>query len=625
MQDARRQSSRKGMLGFKEEMAARIQALSDLVNGIEADAGAQDGRELEAEERKREALGHMDFRERQPLVEVMRECQMPVISENESGSRIIMDGQQIRAIRLSDHSNESPDLGPPPIARFDHEDPIKFNTAPVPETLQDVEEEEEMPASLSVNLETRRKRKDGQPKLELRRSSILPPPSPSQVDNENTSSSLRVGAKRKLADRDLDKPNRVPTKTDFTFSRKVAVDPAAAMETPVLKSLDDTPSIDMPPASPDQARKVLGDKSTNMSPRKQVAAGGKPAKDDVKKPAVSRPANRDRVTSRRSRLSPVHADPATVQHVVVPSTESHPHSTASEALPTTTEIRSITPAVDDLFSPASSELSARPAESRDTPPPGGFSNLTSSLAASGIEGARPSRRARAAVNYTEPSLIAKMRRPEKKMLDAVNGLQDHRRVMSASGERKSGSGRQVVIKMEPEDEDAWKDLPAALETAPTISPLTHKSANRSDDPALQHQLDSQLASELQPTTLANIQRLVQDKRMLQRDFPTQMPAQPSTAEAELDAASKQLEELDIYDFKDSSSPSSTMSSTSNGGAACTKMPVVKSHRRHSSIPKDMLSKPSPPAAAAKVVESSAETDGASRATRVSSRRRSMVV
>ena len=40
VQDARRQTSIGEMLGFKEEMAARIRALSDLVNGIEADVGA---------------------------------------------------------------------------------------------------------------------------------------------------------------------------------------------------------------------------------------------------------------------------------------------------------------------------------------------------------------------------------------------------------------------------------------------------------------------------------------------------------------------------------------------------------------------------------------------------------
>lgn len=609
VQDARRQSCRDGVRGFKEEMAAKIKALSDLVSGIEEEAGAQDEREAEADERKREALEHMDFRERQPLVEVMRECQMPAISEDHVDPRRTLDGQEIKAIRLSDHSNESPDLGPPPIARFDYEDPIKFNSQPVPDPTKTTEDEE-LPASLSVNLETRRKRKDGQPKLELRRSSILPPPSPSQTEGETTAPTLRLGAKRKLADRDLDKPARAPSKTDFTFSRKVAVEPAhVSEEEPPAREDEDARPVDTAQISPQRSRKVLGDKSTNMSPRKTAATVGKPEKDDLKKPAAPKPAPKDRASSRRSRLSNVQPPPPAKEEVVVATIEPPADSTFPSEAPAA---HPTTPAVDDMFSPTPSEPSARPAGSRDTPPP---SDLANSLAASGIEGARPSRRARAAVNYAEPSLIAKMRRPEKKMLDAVNGLQDHRRAMNSSVERKSGSGRQVVIKKEPEDEDAWKNLPAADETVPSASPLTHKSAETNDESALQHQLDSQLSS----APPAAIERLVQDGRIRQRDSPTQ---QSPTADAELDAAAKKLQELDIYDFKDSSSPSSTASSSD---LAATKPPAPKSHRRHSSIPKDVLSKASPPVAPRVVEHGVAVDGGAAKGARVSSRRRSMML
>jgi hypothetical protein len=54
---------------------------------------------------------------------------------------------------------------------------------------------------------------------------------------------------------------------------------------------------------------------------------------------------------------------------------------------------------------------------RDTPPPAGFTSLSATMAAE--PGGRAARRARAPVNYAEPSLIAKMRRPTKELLDAV--------------------------------------------------------------------------------------------------------------------------------------------------------------------------------------------------------------
>ena len=88
-----------------------------------------------------------------------------------------------------------------------------------------------------------------------------------------------------------------------------------------------------------------------------------------------------------------------------------------------------------------------------------------------------------------------MRRPDKKMVHALTGLQDHRRAMSVSGEKEA---RVVAIKKEPdEDGDVWKNLPLSSNTNVGIpSPLTRKSG--SED--LPFSPPSDLATEDRPST-----------------------------------------------------------------------------------------------------------------------------
>ncbi len=73
-----------------------------------------------------------------------------------------------------------------------------------------------------------------------------------------------------------------------------------------------------------------------------------------------------------------------------------------------------TPAVEEIFSPPSTEPSTQRPESKDTPPPGDLSSSDQTG-----QGGRPGRRARPQVSYKEPSLHTKMRRPDAKLVDAV--------------------------------------------------------------------------------------------------------------------------------------------------------------------------------------------------------------
>jgi hypothetical protein len=565
----------------------------------------------EREERRMSVLSQMEFRERQPLAELMRDCQMPTIDEDKIHQRRTLESAEIKAIRLSDgSSNGSPDLGPPPVARFECQEPIKFDARNVQDTqeiespaesepeLEKKSQDEDLSASMSVNLETRRKRKDSQPKLELRRHSILPPPSPSTSEAEVTAPTLRTGAKRKLADRDLDKPANAPSKTDFTFSRKVALEPEKTAVEMSIESEEKPETVEIQAPAPPSARRVLGDKSVNMSPRKTVANTDKSLCDDAKKPSQPKlGAAKERTTSRRSRISaipPPQQEPEiNVASIELPVLQQRP--APAPAAPQKTSLH--TPVAADLFSPTP-EYSTGPTNRSGTPPPTGPNSAT-------VEAARPSRRARSAVNYAEPSLGAKMRRQEKGMMDAVTGLQHHRLAMSGSGERKSrgASVGAATVKTEPQDEDTWKNLPTASEAAArarAASPLQSKGGSvdgMAVDSIAPSKIDrngggggSVISSEAKPNPPAARQRV--------RSSTTQDKEKDSSNNVrtsdDLDDAARKLHELDLYDFKESSSsPPADQQQQQQlhiPSAAKTSAAAApsRSHRRHSSVPKETM-------------------------------------
>ena len=106
------------------------------------------------------------------------------------------------------------------------------------------------------------------------------------------------------------------------------------------------------------------------------------------------------------------------------------------------------PPLLELFSPELSEPPAARPESRDTPPPAELGPDTGT----GSFG-RASRRPRGNVNYAQPNLRDKMRRPTKELIDAV-GAEERARIARAEGDVPNP----VFIKQE-EDADAiptWK-------------------------------------------------------------------------------------------------------------------------------------------------------------------------
>jgi hypothetical protein len=117
---------------------------------------------------------------------------------------------------LEDPDSQSPDLGPPPISRFDNEGPISYNTGQV-DGEQPEENNEDGERALSVNLETRRKRRESGPKLNIRRVSVFE--SPPENTQEAATKTVKAGAKRKFSVQEDEDKNQSKSEP-FRFSRR---------------------------------------------------------------------------------------------------------------------------------------------------------------------------------------------------------------------------------------------------------------------------------------------------------------------------------------------------------------------------------------------------------------------
>ena len=139
---------------------------------------------------------------------------------------------------LEDPDSQSPDIGPPPVSRFENEDPIAFNSNPSPE-----DRSEDAEPTLSVNLETRKKRRESGPKSDLRRVSIFESPPDSLEDRPK---GVRIGAKRKFSVQEDEDKSQHPSES-FTFTRRSAS---------CADNVDMVSDVDGPPQSPE--RPILG-------------------------------------------------------------------------------------------------------------------------------------------------------------------------------------------------------------------------------------------------------------------------------------------------------------------------------------------------------------------------------
>lgn len=400
---------------------------------------------------------------------------LPSILEDKYYPRRTLETEELQALRaaanIEQEDTESPDLGPPPVAHFEDADPITFDSTRSPKRVSGgiIIGEDEI-ASLPKNLETRRKR---------RTSSLLQDMSSlhsnEEVVEENKGSEhselVKPNVKRKFEITELEVSNPIaPHNDDFEFSRRessVVNRPKPSRFAPKSSSREQTKPIGTQLVSPEKAinpRAALASKSTN-SPTKRSTMDSHDKKDSLqnKESADIEP------TIKRATIT----NPRRVARIIIPPTDDVDNSAHPPKTP------GLVP--DDILSPPSSALDTAPkVQTREAATMNSVEDVLNGSIGRG------SRRAKSAVSYAEPNLRDKMRRPDKKLVGAVEGLgrpslTSSEREKEGGVEQSHGSSSMRVVKIKaekPSDEEVkWKDIPdVGTDTkGEAASPLHDKS------------------------------------------------------------------------------------------------------------------------------------------------------
>lgn len=314
------------------------------------------------------------------------------------------------------------------------------------------------------------------------------------------------------------------------------------------------------------------------SPKKSSKSAVLDSKPDLKKdaPPVLKTTSRSRFTARKA------PPPTTVE---IPSAPSNEILETVEVPLESLSLPPTTPATLDTVSPVSTEPSAARAESKDTPPPGDLN--PSSVLNDSQPGGRAARRARASVNYAEPNLISKMRRPTKELVDAV--VKTDRRSLSLKPEEEPISApattekkmRTVVIKRERTDEmaSAWKSLPSASQQEEPNSPLSKKTSKLKA--VKTEPKDSTAENAKVSTTSADISARTGDAASNRKRLSSKVTSNVQTDSEERATADE--DNLAIFDFNESSPAHPSNRDMAKANRVDLGKPSRTSSRRHSSI------------------------------------------
>ena len=440
-------------------------------------------------------------------------------------------------------NTDSPDIGPPPVSQFINEDPVKIDLPTKSDTNK--EENSEIDPTRSINLEQRRKRRDSTAPPEQKRASRFEP-GPSQSGRE-MAQSLKTGAKRKLSAREDEDgaSNTKPTETspdDFKYTRRTLEEQPQPKTSGVAEK--QTSKTQREFAIAKGAHREKTSSTTLLNTRR--ALGPKTANIDVTNSPKKHPKQvlSDDISSEKGELlKKDHLKERPRERKAEPPGI----KPTAEPVATTTNIdpEPETPAAPDLFSPPASGSSAVRAESRDTPPPPDLGP--------GIEGQRPSRRARGSVSYAEPNLRDKMRRPTKELVDAVTGEGKAQRLSIVKLESDAPTTTKK-IKEEPQADEAWKTMPSAsMVNEYSKSPLVDKVNSREAMPGSlttqRHRRRSsihQVSDHELPRSGSSsaISALLNGPRKFRQE-------QSERSEAK-DSLNKAMAKLDIYEFTGSS-------------------------------------------------------------------------
>ncbi|EJT76880.1 hypothetical protein GGTG_06794 [Gaeumannomyces tritici R3-111a-1] len=393
-------------------------------------------------------------RQRNPSVEeqdalAMQEGRMPPIHENKSYPRQTLSREEILALcSEAETSTDSPDLGPPPVSRFVEEDPVKtdsptralrlrvYSDAPLaaeagsPLALNGQRSAQSPLPSPTKKVASPQPAKTESPRLILAEKPLAFD-KPIATDKALTPRKALTSQKPLMADKPLtietpltleksplateNVPAKSSSKRKFAvtdeneisnFAKSENEKPAGAREGKGKRSARGVSGTGRKDARPralgvaPMARPALAAKSTNddlMSPRKQPPTKAPMEAMEMAKPTPnlqSRPRDTHKASPPSIMLDLPNPSPP-------PVAEIHPSELAAASLDT------------QMMSPITPGRPSVLEKPCDTPPPLDISSAG--------DIARPSRRARAAVSYAEPSLRDKMRRPTKELTDAVSG------------------------------------------------------------------------------------------------------------------------------------------------------------------------------------------------------------
>ena len=526
-----------------------------------------------------------DWRNRQTIAGVLKggiqsegeEGRLPPIVEGKLYPRRTLEVQQIEEMRGDVVDGESPEIGPPPVAHFDAAGRGSWGELDVSSGseskdglgLEDtiLKEDGDGYKILPVNLERRRKR---------RTSSLLsdlPTPSESESDapeSKPAAALFKSGAKRKLDVSELEdvQTPAVKENDDFVYQRRPALKRAGRKSGRFVRaSGQQQGDIIIPPtiASPQKERIALGEKSTNSPAKRPQNVDGKDS-NDIDKPRI--PAIRHIHSTQPVKERGQHHG-AIVERPVHPAL--HPDQT-SDLAPKTPF------APEDIFSPVSTEPSTKNKVSK-APQEAAITNSVEDVLNGSL--GRASRRAKAAVNYAQPNLRDKMRRPGKELLSAVDGIDKRSREPSTGPDfGRSQSERPdeaIKVKAEQSEEDGkWKKLPLVdvkMSKAEPTSPLSDK---KKSEPEVQAKTAARRAERQvqhdQATDVNGLDRQVQLLSIFD-------PPSSSPAEGKSDAAHEAAAAAAVAgpNPKITAQRKARLPSSSSA-------PVGKSDRRHSMVP-----------------------------------------
>lgn len=439
----------KEVLRMKEQLELKVSEFSELLGEL----GTHAERPIRRSSQRRRQGGlvselvkpveEREQRHRNTIFE--QEGRLPAILEDKHYPRRTLENIEIQAlVQGDDGATESPDLGPPPVTHFDESEVVTFNATRSPRrTSSELIEESERTSLPSITGgESRRKRRTS---ILLEPSAINSAatvtldevmPDPQKVDAPNRPRPiLKTGAKRKLEMSELEDTSRVSKELDdFIFQRKanvasVAVPRQSRFSRPPGRATTENQDSQENRSPERPTRKILAPKSTNSPAKKSVTTSLD--KLDMMKEDIPEKRTERRVVSRiRTKTAVIEApehQEAQFEHKMFEKETEDPEA-QSRLAPKTPAA-----AFDEYMSPISTEPSTKQSLPREM----AVTNSVEDVLNGSI--GRGTRRARAPINYAQPNLRDKMRRPGKELVGAVEGLTRHSNEIDQDKSRRSES------------------------------------------------------------------------------------------------------------------------------------------------------------------------------------------